>query len=298
MSPSTNYAAVFIDFENIYYYIQNTIGDRVDAGDCMMEMVRSLRQWVWEERSESVILQHAYADFEKLSHQVLGSLYLLGVETHNVLGTEHKNAADMRLCIDVMEAMYTRPEIRTFVFLAGDRDYIPVVQHLRKHARTVLVVAFQKNVSGDLLINVGEEHFLDAKSLMPQSQQIMFNFPRQQKPAARATAAVASRPATPPKPPAPEDFGKPREIDDENSLQALEILLHRFGHYAEVYVANFLRELRAETPLLADFERKASISDLEDRGAIRVEKRPGEPHDYSVILINWNHPDVQRQNPG
>ena len=72
----------------------------------------------------------------------MGDLYLLGVEAHNVLGTEHKNAADMRLCIDAMEILYTRQNIQSFILVAGDRDYIPVIQHLKKNGRTVRVAGF------------------------------------------------------------------------------------------------------------------------------------------------------------
>ena len=72
----------------------------------------------------------------------------------------------MQLCIDVLEVLYTRAEISTFVLVAGDRDYIPVIQHLRRQARSILGVGFRESVSGDLLLNLGEGQFLDARELL------------------------------------------------------------------------------------------------------------------------------------
>ena len=37
---------------------------------------------------------------------------------------------------------------------------------------------------------------------------------------------------------------------------------------------------------------------LRDAGTLRIEKRNGEPHPFSVIVLNYNHPDVQALNPG
>lgn len=49
---------------------------------------------------------------------------------------------------------------------------------------------------------------------------------------------------------------------------------------------------------LADYLRKALINDLEADGAIRIEKGGGELFVYSVILVNYNHPDVREVHPG
>ena len=41
------------------------------------------------------------------------------------------------------------------------------LQHLRRQARQVKVVGFCESVSGDLLQMLGQEHFIDARELMP-----------------------------------------------------------------------------------------------------------------------------------
>ncbi len=162
------YAAIFVDFENVFYFLQNQYAALPDLTEYALELLRNLRAYLEEELNLNPILRYAYADIERLSAMPLGSLYLMGIEVRNVLGTQHKNAADMRLCIDAMQALYTRPDIGTFVFVAGDRDYIPVIQHIQTQARTVKAVAFRGNLSGDLLQNIGERNFIDALTLFDE----------------------------------------------------------------------------------------------------------------------------------
>jgi hypothetical protein len=168
-TPASPYAAVFIDFENVYYFLKNHFHDPPDLHDYVLDIVRKLREELSKKGLDCLVI-NAYADFERLATAPQGAFYLMGVSTRNVLGTDHKNAADMQLCIDALEVMYTRPDIGTFVLVAGDRDYIPVLQHLRRQARQVLVVGFREAVSGDLIQNLGSQHFLDARDLLPEER--------------------------------------------------------------------------------------------------------------------------------
>ena len=302
MSQSVRYAALFIDFENIYYFLHNAVGDDTDAADYIVNMIRELRSFLVSDRNEQCIVLHAYADFERIETNAQGALYLAGVETHNVLSTDHKNAADMRLCIDALETLYTRPEIETFVFMAGDRDYIPVIQHLKKHAKTVIAVAFQGNMSGDLLQNVGEESFFDAITFLPSElEDSIKRYDERRAEEIRARATATRAPVVPAEvPPALKsvEFAASRSLKEADEIRTLEILLTDYGHHQEVWVSPFLSELRRQFGHLAEFERKALISSMAAAGAVKVEKRDGEPHPYSVLVINWNHPDVQDLNPG
>lgn len=318
------YAAVLIDFENLYYFLTGQYVDHPDVNDAVFDLLRNLRNHL-ESIGLHPIIQHAYGDFERLKTMSQGSLYLMGIDSHNVLGTDHKNAADMRLCIEAMQILYTRPEISTFVVVSGDRDYIPVVQHLRRQARSVLVAAFKSNTSGDLLLNVGEQNFIEAMDLIdPKMIRRLEIAVRKQQEVAESIRDRASQPvrpsvtasstqapqagsapatdATVPKPvkkvtPVPSGFGPTFEIRDENQRKCLEVMLDNFGQYPEIFLSPFLRVLSDALPRLADYERKALLNDLEAAGAIRIEKRKGEPFDYSVIVVNWNHATVRELMP-
>ncbi|MCW5939044.1 MAG: NYN domain-containing protein [Fimbriimonadaceae bacterium] len=304
VSPKPGFASVFIDFENIYYFFREALPEGVNARDMVLRLVRELKKHMLEERQENCIILHAYADFERIEDDAMGDFYLVGVETHNVLGTQHKNAADMRLCIDALETMYTRSEIGTFVFVAGDRDYIPVVQHLKKHARNVLIVAFPGQISGDLLNIVGEESFLDGRTLLPDEIAGRISIVRKKTPSpalepVATNGSHAAKPAV-----SAVSFATPKRLSSAHEREALGILLHDFGKHHEVYVMPYLYRLGNEMSDLDQYERKDLVNSLTSAGAIKVEKREGvdrhtgERNTYSVIIINWDHPDVRVLSPG
>lgn len=60
----------------------------------------------------------------------------------------------------------------------------------------------------------------------------------------------------------------------------------------------FLRRLNELFPLLADYERKLLLEDLTRAGAIKIEKRKGDPYDFTVLLLNYNHPNVRELYKG
>ena len=356
-SHASPFAAVFIDFENVYYFLKNHFQDPPDLNDYVLDIVRSLREQL-SERGLDCLISYAYADFERLATAPQGALYLMGVSTRNVLGTAHKNAADMQLCIDALEVMYTRPDIGTFVLVAGDRDYIPVLQHLRRQARQVLVAGFRESVSGDLLQNIGADHFLDARDLLAPDKIAQLEKRRTDRlrmveesrrlreqgtsgvPSAAALAARAAAPATSdlddltklvapaetlplasvsrPTLPAtarpaalrlPEevpDFAPSRRLTGDIERRTLAFMLAEFQkleakqqrRVTELWLGPFMRLLTDELPELPDYERRDQLNKLRDAGTIRIEKREGEPHPFSVIVVNYNHPDVQELHPG
>ena len=307
LHPMTKFAALFLDVENLAYYLKPRLSEQFEITDVLCDAVRQYRDELQETYGLSVILPFAYADFERLGEGFQRNFFLMGIETRNVLGTDHKNASDMRLCIDAMATLYSRPEIQSFVLMGGDRDYIPLVQHLRQMAKEVLVCGFRANTSGDLLRMIPERQFSDALDyLSPTSRDMV------ERNAVLPHAAPVERPvgASSPQPPAPtkvavplgkgSPFKKPSKIKDENTLDALETLLDRYGDKAEIWLKPYLYELQKRLGHLAEYERKALISNMDQAGAIAVEKRRGQDTglEYSVIVVNWDHPDVIDLNPG
>ena len=351
-SPTSPYAAVFIDFENVYYFLKNHFHDPPDLNDIVLDIVRTLREQLGAKGLDSLI-SYAYADFERLATAPQGALYLMGVSTRNVLGTDHKNAADMQLCIDALEVMYTRPDIGTFVLVAGDRDYIPLLQHLRRQARQVLVAGFRESVSGDLLQNIGADHFLDARDLLApdkiaqleQRRTIRLRAADESRlrglglaggltaaPVARGAAAetepegasvgagaplgvpggplpsssAVARPAAVRPPEEAPVFAPARTLTDGPERRALAFMLAELQkleakqqrRVPELWLGPFLRLLTDELPELSDYERRDLLNKLREAGTIRIEKREGEPHPFSVIVVNHAHPDVQEHLSG
>ena len=51
-----------------------------------------------------------------------------------------KNGADIRLAVDALEDMARMPQVGTIVLAAGDSDYIPLAQRLKRMGRYVVAV--------------------------------------------------------------------------------------------------------------------------------------------------------------
>ncbi len=317
-------AAVFLDYENLYYHLKTAYQEPPDINDTVLDILRNLRKMLVENMELDPIVFRGYADFERLATPPLGSLYLMGIDTVNVLGTHHKNAADMRLCIDLMEVLYTRPDIQHYVLVAGDRDYIPIVQHLRKQARTVTAVSFREALSGDLLEIIGKNNVREALDLLPDASREALLKHKETRLAIQKEASahlphltvidkinldkINHGRSTLRHVPRPRVFSVDASItahstngqtvhSQEDNLQiCLEelILFMQEKNVREVWLSPFLRSLTDALPMLADYERKALISRLEESGALRVEKRMGDPYDYSVIIVNQEHPRVQQ----
>lgn len=288
-TPRAN-ATLLIDFENIFYHFSRTglAPASTDVCEPVIAWLRKLSAHIGE--IENIVSQGAYADFERIPEDVQTALYLLGADTYHVVGTDHKNAADMKLCIDAMEILYTRRDIGTFVLVAGDRDYIPLIRHLRKQGKIVRVVGFSGSVAGDLITTVGSENFLEGQQFLPPAL-----VKPEAKPAVKSSKLAASTPVKAAKPSiASELIPEP----NDNDRLALKLIFQHFSGKSEVWLTPYLHRLRAELPQLAEFERREIINRLTAMGAITVEKRPGEPNPFSVLTLNWNHPLVQQGNTG
>jgi hypothetical protein len=212
----------------------------------------------------------------------------------------------MQLCIDAMHTLYVRADIAHFVIVAGDRDYIPVIKHVVSQGREVLVSAFKDATSGDLLEILGADRFFDLTELVTQRFKLMsreeiavqeaketrVNPARPQTPGHGKDKLAAAAPAT--------KFPDARPVHDADAKIALSTMMRYFGDKPEVWMSPFLHKLREELPELAEYERKSLISTLKASGAIVVESRPGwkdgEAVDYSVAIINWDHPQVRELN--
>src|SRR3712207_9436670 len=54
-------------------------------------------------------------------------------------GSSKKNATDIRLAIDAIELVFTRPEIGTFILLSGDSDFSTMVIKLKEYGKYVKI---------------------------------------------------------------------------------------------------------------------------------------------------------------
>ena len=140
-------AALLIDFDNV------TMGIRSDLGKELRSLLSS------EIIKGKVAVQRAYADWRRYPQYIVplseASIDLIFAPAY---GSSKKNATDIRLAIDALELVFTRPEIGTFILLSGDSDFSRLVIKLKEYGKYVIGVGIRES-SSDLLVQNCDEYY-------------------------------------------------------------------------------------------------------------------------------------------
>jgi uncharacterized protein (TIGR00288 family) len=165
-APHAPNAALLIDFDNV------TLGVRSD-------LTKELRHLLDSDIIKGkVSVQRAYADWRRYPQYIVplseSSIDLIFAPA---FGTSKKNATDIRLAVDAIELVFTRPEIGTFILLSGDSDFSSLVLKLKEYGKYVIGVGIRESAS-DILIQNCDEYFsysdlagLTRESDLPSTQR-------------------------------------------------------------------------------------------------------------------------------
>ncbi len=144
-------AALLIDFDNV------TMGIRSDLQEELKTLLSS------DIIKGKVAVRRAYADWRRYPQYIVplteSSIDLIFAPAY---GTAKKNATDIRLAIDAMELVFTRPEIGTFVLLSGDSDFSSMVIKLKEYGKYVIGVGIRESSSDLLVMNCDEYYSYNA----------------------------------------------------------------------------------------------------------------------------------------
>jgi len=140
-------AALLIDFDNV------TMGIRSDLQSELKNLLGS------DIVKGKVSVQRAYADWRRYPQYIVplseSSIDLIFAPAY---GSSKKNATDIRLAIDALELVFTRPEIGTFILLSGDSDFSSLVIKLKEYGKYVIGVGIRES-SSDLLVQNCDEYY-------------------------------------------------------------------------------------------------------------------------------------------
>ena len=144
-------AALLIDFDNV------TMGIRSDLQQELKSLLSS------DIIKGKVAVRRAYADWRRYPQYIVplteSSIDLIFAPAY---GTAKKNATDIRLAIDALELVFTRPEIGTFVLLSGDSDFSSMVIKLKEYGKYVIGVGIRESSSDLLVMNCDEYYSYNA----------------------------------------------------------------------------------------------------------------------------------------
>jgi len=146
-SLNAPHAALLIDFDNV------TMGIRSDLTKELRNLLNS------DVIKGKVAVQRAYADWRRYPQYIVSlaenSVDLIFAPAY---GSSKKNATDIRLAIDALELVFTRPEIGTYILLSGDSDFSSLVLKLKEYGKYVIGVGIRES-SSDLLVQNCDEYY-------------------------------------------------------------------------------------------------------------------------------------------
>ena len=138
---ANNRVALFIDVDNLLILAQHSgLPFRLSL---IIDRVR---------QQGTIMSSKAYADWTaSFLKPVLGDFRTNAIELVQLLTTtsarEHKNTADIQLAVDAFEMVFSPVRPDTIVIVGGDRDYVPLVQKLKRYGVFVMGIGVEAGVS-------------------------------------------------------------------------------------------------------------------------------------------------------
>jgi len=138
--------AVFIDFENVATSAEANFGD-FDV-NAVMDLLRTRGR---------LLIKRAYGDWGRF-HRYRRPMMENGIDLFQLysVGIQQKNRADVRLAIDAMETVFTRPNIDTYAILSGDSDFTELIHKLRDYGKYTVGIGL-RSATSDLLRRACDE---------------------------------------------------------------------------------------------------------------------------------------------
>lgn len=163
--------ALFVDFENVYISVRQVYNQNPNF------------EIIAEKAAEygRVIISRAYADWYRYQ-RITNALYANGIEPVYVptyyygQNPQHsnaiKNSVDIHMVIDAMRTLYTHDNISTYIFVTGDRDFIPLMNAIRQYGKECIVIGVAEAASSHLAQSADEFHFYHqlAEDIVPETK--------------------------------------------------------------------------------------------------------------------------------
>ena len=273
----TRNAVILVDYTNVFGVIsERTDNDQPDA--VVLDLVASLKRHVTEHLKLKPVRTMAFANLppgNTRGHRATGAWLGQGIEPRLCYARSRDEAAAIELAMEAMQLSAEMGPGTAFVVLSGNQWFVPLVQRLYRAGHFVVMATLESPSAQNDLPADCQDLYLNADFLLGGPGRKLDLAPEQNDESEseylRPTETVA--------------------ITDASVLKTLGIIESYFGQYEEIYLTPLLRKL-SEIIDDPDEEPKMLINDLEQVGAVWLEKRRGFPHNYTVLLMNLEHPDV------
>ena len=142
---SADEVALFVDWENVRYSMLNLHGQEPDPSKIRDKALKY----------GSLVVAKAYADFSE--HEgTRRRLDVAGIEAEDyplkMTNGRRQSSADIHMVIDIIDTVLDRPQVKTFILMTGDRDFIRIAARLRnRFGKTVVISGVPGSLSHDLV---------------------------------------------------------------------------------------------------------------------------------------------------
>ncbi len=170
MTPTSNHnsnedngntqVALFIDFENVAISAEETFG-RLKT-DVLIQSSEKLGRCT---------TRRAYGDWTRFSKysQDLLEYSIEAIQLFHYGGFKDKNAADIQMVADILETLFTHPDIDIFVLATGDSDFSAVARKLRSYGKRVIGIGLQRATS-EVLVKACDEFLIYDTIVEPETR--------------------------------------------------------------------------------------------------------------------------------
>src|SRR6266536_1375136 len=137
--------ALFVDWENIRYSMLNLHGQEPDPIKLRDKALKY----------GPLVVARAYADFSE-HDGFRRRLDVAGIESEHyplkLTNGRRQSSADLHMVIDIIDTVLDRPQVRTFILMTGDRDFIRIAAWLRnRFGKNVVISGVPGSMSYDLV---------------------------------------------------------------------------------------------------------------------------------------------------
>ena len=142
--------ALFMDFENLAISAEEAFG--------------ALKTEIFVRTAEQFgrcITKRAYGDWTRYG-KYSQDLLQYAIETIQLFhygGHNDKNAADIQMVADILEMLFTHPEVGTYILATGDSDFSAVARKLRAYGKHVIGIGLQQATS-EVLVNACDQFLI------------------------------------------------------------------------------------------------------------------------------------------
>ena len=274
-------AILCIDYANVFGVIsQHTDYDQPDA--VVLDLVRDLQRHLLKELNLKTIRTLLFASLPPnhvTGHRATGVWLAAGIEPRFSYARSTDEASAIDMAMESIEISRNAGKETAFILLSGNQWFIPLVQRLQRTGHQVVMATLESPSHSDHLPEDCKEAFMNAQFLLSGNGKRFDSGQKSNRVQESSELEETKRPV------------ETTVITDEVVKHTLEIIDASFGQYEEIYLTPLLRKL-SEIFEDSDDDPKALINELEVAGAVWLEKRRGFPHNYTVLMMNEDHPDV------